>query len=254
MIDFKKPIHVGRRGGEDVKTIACRLPPQGRAMSSPSCFRSNLKRLFALPAQGLKSQGGFSSRYLTTAKSSLLDDHDADDLNLPDPSNPAENPLASLSVQELTPKQKYWRERAKSTPPIVRQRVVDELGRSHAVGKRKTSVALVWLRAGEGRITVNKRNFVEVFCRADHRDQIIRPFSVTDTLGKFSVESFVKGGGETGKAEALRHGIAKALQLFDPSFRPPLKADGLLTRDSRTVESKKYGRRKARRSFQWVKR
>lgn len=179
---------------------------------------------------------------------------DAEALNLPDPSNPLENPLASLSYKELSPEQRYWRKRAQSAPPVVRQRQVDEQGRAFALGKRKTSVARVWVREGDGRIRVNGLNFVDVFHRVDHREQVIRPFLVTKSIGRFSVESTVRGGGETGKAEAVRHGIAKALQLYDPALRPLLKSDGLLTRDSRVVESKKYGRKKARRSFQWVKR
>lgn len=165
----------------------------------------------------------------------------ASELNLPDPLNPFENPLASLGDEEMSDDQYYWRSRAASSPPVQYKRIVDHEGRSFAIGKRKRSVARVWLRKGGGGITVNGKNYVDVFPRVDQRDQILRPFLATGNMGKFAVDTTIWGGGNTGQAEALRHGIAKALQLYDPGLRPPLKKDGLLTRDSRVVESKKYG-------------
>lgn len=166
-----------------------------------------------------------------------------DDLaeDLPDPRDPLANPLASLGDVDVSETQRYWRGRAASSPPVVYERVVDDEGFSHAVGKRKRSVAKVSLAAGPGGIQVNGRNYVDVFNRVEHRAQILRPLIVTGTLGRVDVDGTVTGGGNTGQAEALRHGIAKALQLFDPQHRPSLKKDGLLTRDSRVVESKKYG-------------
>lgn len=175
-------------------------------------------------------------------------------VDFPDPRDPFANPLARLGDEEMSEDQRYWRQRAASSPAPVYQRCVEEDGRAYAVGRRKRSVARVWLRDGEGGITVNGRNFVDVFNRLDHRDQILRPLVVAGKVGRFTVEGLVAGGGNTGQAEALRHGIAKALQKYDPRNRPALKRDGLLTRDSRIVESKKYGRKKARKSFQWVKR
>lgn len=132
--------------------------------------------------------------------------------------------------------------------------VVDRFGRSYATGKRKTSIARTWLKAGSGVITVNGRPMTEYFGPLPRRADVLAPFMVTTTLGAFDVYSTVRGGGQTGQAQALRHGISRALQLFEPGYRPALKAAGLLTRDSRIVERKKPGLAKARKSFQWVKR
>jgi small subunit ribosomal protein S9 len=185
----------------------------------------------------------FPMRTLSTAKGAAVGDGDGLDsaLELPDPSDPFANPLAALGDAEMSADQYYWRRRAAASPPRVYKRIVDEEGRAFATGKRKRSVARVWVRDGDGGVTVNGSNFVDVFHRVDHRDQILRPLTVTGNVGKFSVEGLVAGGGNMGQAEALRHGIAKALQAFDPRHRPALKKDGLLTRDSRVVESKKYG-------------
>ncbi|GAB4819522.1 hypothetical protein N2152v2_006568 [Parachlorella kessleri] len=139
---------------------------------------------------------------------------------------------------------------------IARSRVrrVDDQGRSQATGKRKTSVARVWLKPGAGHIMVNQRPFDRYFPDLVRRNDLITPFVVTGTLGEFDVMARVHGGGHTGQAQALRHGISRALQLWEPELRPALKQAGLLTRDSRIVERKKPGRKKARKSFQWVKR
>jgi len=130
----------------------------------------------------------------------------------------------------------------------------DEFGRSYATGKRKDAVARVWIKAGTGKITVNGRDVLEYFQRPVLRMMINQPFSVADREGQFDVVCTVKGGGLSGQAGAVRHGISVALNLFEPGLRPVLKKNGFLTRDSRTVERKKYGKAKARRSFQFSKR
>ena len=124
----------------------------------------------------------------------------------------------------------------------------------YATGKRKTSVARVWILPGDGRILVNKTPVDEYFLRDTSLMIIKQPFDLTATWGRFDVKATVKGGGLSGQAGALRHGISKALLDVDPSYRTTLKKAGLLTRDARMVERKKYGRRGARRGFQFSKR
>ena len=131
---------------------------------------------------------------------------------------------------------------------------IDEHGRSYATGKRKDAVARVWIKPGAGRITVNGREVERYFARPVLRMLINQPFDVADRSGQYDVMCTVKGGGLSGQAGAVRHGISKALTLYEPALRPVLKKEGMLTRDSRVVERKKYGRRKARRSFQFSKR
>lgn len=135
-----------------------------------------------------------------------------------------------------------------------REPVRDELGRSYATGKRKDAVARVWIKPGTGKITVNGRDQAVYFARPVLRMVINQPFDVTERGGQFDVICTVKGGGLSGQAGAVRHGISKALNLYEPELRPALKKKGFLTRDSRVVERKKYGRAKARRSFQFSKR
>ncbi|KAK9850281.1 hypothetical protein WJX84_002719 [Apatococcus fuscideae] len=130
--------------------------------------------------------------------------------------------------------------------------VIDDLGRSYATGKRKTSVARVWLKPGTGIISVNSKGFDAHFPTIERRQDVLAPFAVTGTYGSYDVKATVRGGGTTGQAQALRHGIGKALQLYDPSLRPPLKTAGYLMRDARVVERKKPGRAKARRSLPGV--
>jgi small subunit ribosomal protein S9 len=130
----------------------------------------------------------------------------------------------------------------------------DALGRSYATGKRKNAVARVWIRPGSGNITVNGRESPIYFARPVLRMLISQPFIAADRLGQFDVWCTVKGGGLSGQAGAVRHGISRALTFYEPGLRPVLKRDGFLTRDSRVVERKKYGKRKARRSFQFSKR
>ena len=137
---------------------------------------------------------------------------------------------------------------------ISREPVRDELGRSYATGKRKDAVARVWIRPGSGKVTVNGRELNVYFARPVLQMILRHPFQVAGVDGEFDVTATVKGGGLSGQAGAVKHGISKALQLYDPSLRGALKAAGFLTRDSRVVERKKYGKRKARRSFQFSKR
>jgi small subunit ribosomal protein S9 len=124
----------------------------------------------------------------------------------------------------------------------------------YAHGKRKTSIARVYLTAGSGKIVVNKRPFEDYFPRETARQVIQQPFDITGTNGKFDVKVNVRGGGITGQAGAIRHGISRALLEYNVELRAPLKRAGMLTRDARMVERKKYGRRKARRRFQFSKR
>lgn len=136
----------------------------------------------------------------------------------------------------------------------AREPVRDELGRSYATGKRKDAVARVWIRPGSGKVTVNGKDMSEYFARPVLQMILRQPFQVAGVEDQFDVMATVKGGGLSGQAGAVKHGISKALQLYDPGLRPALKAAGFLTRDSRVVERKKYGKRKARRSFQFSKR
>ena len=136
----------------------------------------------------------------------------------------------------------------------VRVPVRDALGRSYATGKRKDAVARVWVKPGQGKITVNGKEMAAYFARPVLQMVIGQPFKVANVAGQFDVMCTVAGGGLSGQAGAVKHGISKALMLYDPELRPALKAAGFLTRDSRVVERKKYGRRKARRSFQFSKR
>ncbi len=137
---------------------------------------------------------------------------------------------------------------------VTREPVRDELGRSYATGKRKDAVARVWIKPGSGKVVVNGRDQSVYFARPVLQMVLAQPFEVAGVTGEFDVMATVKGGGLSGQAGAVKHGISKALQLYEPSLRGALKAAGFLTRDARVVERKKYGRRKARRSFQFSKR
>ncbi|MEJ6398928.1 30S ribosomal protein S9 [Yoonia sp. 208BN28-4] len=137
---------------------------------------------------------------------------------------------------------------------IQREPKKDEFGRSYATGKRKDAVARVWIKPGSGKVTVNGKEMKEYFARPVLQMILAQPFSVAGVTDQFDVVATVKGGGLSGQAGAVKHGVSKALQLFDPSLRPALKAAGFLTRDSRVVERKKYGKAKARKSFQFSKR
>ncbi|MHA6345175.1 30S ribosomal protein S9 [Roseivivax sp. CAU 1761] len=137
---------------------------------------------------------------------------------------------------------------------ITREPQRDALGRAYATGRRKDATARVWIKPGSGKVTVNGKPLNEYFARPVLQMILNQAFSVAGVEDQFDVMATVKGGGLSGQAGAVKHGISQALQLYDPSLRPALKAAGFLTRDSRTVERKKYGRRKARRSFQFSKR
>jgi small subunit ribosomal protein S9 len=140
-----------------------------------------------------------------------------------------------------------------STTPL-REKIVDSLGRAYATGRRKDAVARVWIKPGTGKITINGRDQEVYFARPTLRLVINQPFGVAEREGQYDVVCTVKGGGLSGQAGAVKHGISQALTRFEPVLRAPVKAAGFLTRDSRTVERKKYGRAKARRSFQFSKR
>ncbi|MFN3075945.1 MAG: 30S ribosomal protein S9 [Alphaproteobacteria bacterium] len=131
---------------------------------------------------------------------------------------------------------------------------IDALGRAYATGKRKNAVARVWIKLGSGKISINGRVMEDYFGRPTLRMLVNQPFVVSNRLGQFDVFCTVSGGGLSGQAGAIRHGISRCLNLFEPGLRPALKAGGFLTRDSRVVERKKYGKAKARRSFQFSKR
>ena len=137
---------------------------------------------------------------------------------------------------------------------VIRERKVDKFNRAYATGKRKNAVARVWIKPGKGKITVNGRDWNVYFARPVLRMLISQPFLATQREQLFDVVVNVNGGGLSGQAGAVRHGISKALTYFEPELRPVLKQGGFLTRDARVVERKKYGRMKARRSFQFSKR
>lgn len=142
---------------------------------------------------------------------------------------------------------------AEVAAPVYVQEL-DELGRAYATGRRKDAVARVWIKPGKGEIKVNGREFETYFARPVLRMVINQPFEVAGREGQYDVYCTVKGGGLSGQAGALRHGISRALTKYEPDLRGALKKEGFMTRDSRTVERKKYGLAKARRSFQFSKR
>ena len=137
---------------------------------------------------------------------------------------------------------------------IVNEPKIDTLGRSYATGRRKESTARVWVKRGTGKISINGKKMVNYFARPVLQMQLNFVFDVTERKDQFDVIATVKGGGLSGQAGAIRHGLSRALSLFEPDLRKPLKSAGMLTRDSRVVERKKYGRAKARKSFQFSKR
>jgi len=136
----------------------------------------------------------------------------------------------------------------------LRAQEIDQYGRAYATGRRKDAVARVWLKPGTGKITINGRDQEVYFARPTLRLVINQPFGVAERTGQYDVICTVKGGGLSGQAGAVKHGISQALTRYEPVLRAPVKAAGFLTRDSRAVERKKYGKAKARRSFQFSKR
>lgn len=141
---------------------------------------------------------------------------------------------------------------ADETP--VREPQIDAFGRSYATGKRKDAIARVWVKRGTGKITINDKDYVDYFVRPVLQMMIRQPFGLVNREGQYDVVATVAGGGLSGQAGALRHGLSLALTRYEPELRTILKKEGFLTRDSRTVERKKYGKAKARRSFQFSKR
>ena len=139
-------------------------------------------------------------------------------------------------------------------PVVQSEPKIDSLGRSYATGRRKESTARVWVKRGTGSITVNGKKMIEYFARPVLQMQLNFVFDIAERKDQFDVIATDKGGGLSGQAGAVRHGLSRALSLFEPDLRRPLKAAGMLTRDSRVVERKKYGRAKARKSFQFSKR
>ncbi|MES2120268.1 MAG: 30S ribosomal protein S9 [Pseudomonadota bacterium] len=137
---------------------------------------------------------------------------------------------------------------------VLREQQLDKQGRAYATGRRKDAVARVWLKPGSGKIVINGREQEVYFARPTLRLIINQVFDVTDRAGQYDVEATVKGGGLSGQAGAVRHGISTALTRYEPALRTTVKREGFLTRDPRVVERKKYGRAKARRSFQFSKR
>ncbi len=140
------------------------------------------------------------------------------------------------------------------TAPVERVQKLDSKGRAYGTGRRKDAVARVWVSRGSGKIIVNGRDVVQYFARGTQRLVINQAFELTNRVGQFDVMCVVSGGGLSGQAGAVRHGLSRALVNFEPGLHLTLKKAGLLTRDSRVVERKKYGKHKARRSTQWVKR
>ena len=137
---------------------------------------------------------------------------------------------------------------------VIREQEIDAQGRAYATGRRKDAVARVWLKPGTGKIVVNGRDQEIYFARPSLRLVINQPFGVTERTGQYDVIATVKGGGLSGQAGAVKHGIAQALSKYEPMLRSAVKSEGFLTRDSRVVERKKYGKAKARKSFQFSKR
>lgn len=138
--------------------------------------------------------------------------------------------------------------------PLRREPKIDSFGRSYATGKRKCAVARVWIQRGNGKIAINNDALTDYFVRPSLQVQVNQPLIVTNRINRFNVTCTVRGGGLSGQAGAVRRGISRALIDFEPELRPVLKTGGFLTRDARIVERKKYGKAKARRSFQFSKR
>lgn len=162
--------------------------------------------------------------------------------------------MEKLAELKNAPTSKKEEKATTAIETIVAEPKIDALGRAYGTGRRKESIARVWVKRGNGKITVNGKEFREYFARPTFQMVINQTFSIANREGEFDVIATVTGGGLSGQAGAVRHGLSRALVAFEPGLRGPLKAEGFLTRDSRTVERKKPGLRKARRSRQWKKR
>ncbi len=174
-----------------------------------------------------------------------------------------ENTVQSLSdLADLTANAPLATDSAETEAPVIRTgpaaplraQEIDAQGRAYATGRRKDAVARVWLKPGSGKITINGRDQEVYFARPTLRLVIAQTFQITDRVDQYDIVATVKGGGLSGQAGAVKHGIAQALSKFEPTLRAAVKSAGFLTRDPRVVERKKYGRAKARRSFQFSKR
>lgn len=188
-------------------------------------------------------------------------DEDDDEFDLFDEyeDDEAEFDETAAMVEELRRREEAdLRQREKwieSSKPPEREPVIDARGRAYGRGGRKRASARVWIQPGMGEVVVNRRPLVDYFARQSDRELVLQPLVATETCGKFDLQVAVQGGGLTGQAGAVRHGLANALNHYNPDlYRPPLKRLGMLTRDARKVERKVVGRVKARKSPQWVRR
>jgi len=172
----------------------------------------------------------------------------------PAPVPAADAPAASDEATEAAPDEHGVSTQGPQIQAVLREQQLDKQGRAYATGRRKDAVARVWLKPGTGTITVNGRDQTVYFARPTLRLIINQVFDITDRRGQYDVVCTVIGGGLSGQAGAVRHGISTALTRYEPSLRTTVKQAGFLTRDPRVVERKKYGRAKARRSFQFSKR
>lgn len=161
---------------------------------------------------------------------------------------------AAVKVEEAATDAAPAAEENTSDEPAKRVQKLDDQGRAYGTGRRKDAVARVWVKPGSGKVTVNGRDQSIYFARQTQRLILNQPFLIVNSVGKFDVICTVKGGGLSGQAGAVRHGISRALENFDPEMRPALKKAGMMTRDARIVERKKVGKHKARRTKQWAKR
>jgi small subunit ribosomal protein S9 len=167
------------------------------------------------------------------------------------PAAPAPAPVAEAApADEAAPAAPV----VQAEPVALRPQILDKFGRAYATGRRKDAVARVWLKPGSGKILINGRDQTVYFARPTLRLVINQPFDVAERLEQYDVVATVVGGGLSGQAGAVKHGIAQALTRYEPALRTAVKQAGFLTRDSRAVERKKYGKAKARRSFQFSKR
>ena len=183
-------------------------------------------------------------------------------------STPISSPCFSImlrtllsKVTNITARRTFATSPVWTTAPVVGEQLDNGVSihgdwrKAYGTGRRKTAVARVWLRPGNGIININKKDLVTYFDRASHRESVVQPFAVTKSIGKWDVKATVGGGGKTGQAEAVRHGIALAIRNAYPDrYTQVLRSKGLTTRDPRMVERKKPGQKKARKKFQWVKR
>jgi small subunit ribosomal protein S9 len=236
----------GQRSNQGIKSRKDRLPDFRSEPSLPGdpLLRTHMIDLF--PGFYGDEDDGHDIKRIVEDKEALVDLEDEE---------PAER-LAEMEklykeTKEYEEKRKRWIENSKA---VVRVPVIDEVGRAYGRGGRKTASARVWITPGFGNVTVNRKDFVDYFPRFEDREHILGPMVVTRTCGKFDLQCQVQGGGKTGQAGAIRLGVARALQHWNPEYRPPMKKMGYLTRDPRKVERKKVGLLKARKAPQWNRR